>query len=474
MAPDTRNRWLLVLAAGLAVFMVTVDTSIVNVALPAIGADLGAPAGSTEWIVLGYLLPMVALVLPAGRGLDGVGRRPAAALSVTGFAAASAVAAASPAIGALAAARGVQGVFGALVAAQVPALVTRAVQPSARGRALGIIGALGPLGAASGPAIGGALVDAAGWRPIFLVNVPVSLIVAALFLRHIPASAEPLRWPGRRQLTDAALLGGACGSLLAGLALATGGDIAWLALLVPAIALLAAWLARPDGRAVCSVAATAGIGAGLSGLALLATAGSGVQYLMPFFMIRFLHVSAVHTGLTVLAYPLAMGLTAPFGGLLADRWSARHTALTGTALVAAGDLLLAQASQTADPAGLAWRLALTGLGMGLFSGPNQSTIMGLAPRESLATAGAATALSRSLGFALGPALCTLIWATGSYAATGLRLALLFPFAAATTAGIMLGTTRLISRPRHQDTNAQTSKAGLAQSATTRTEYRNAR
>ena len=123
---------------------------------------------------------------------------------------------------------------------------------------------------------------------------------------------------------------------------------------------------------------------------------------MPFFMIRFLHVSAVHTGLTVLAYPLAMGLTAPFGGLLADRWSARHTALTGTALVAAGDLFLAQASQTADPAGLAWRLALTGLGMGLFSGPNQSTIMGLAPRESLATAGAATALSRSLGFAPRP------------------------------------------------------------------------
>ena len=135
MAPDTRNRWLLVLAAGLAVFMVTVDASIVNVALPAIGADLGAPAGSTEWIVLGYLLPMVALVLPAGRWLDGVGRRPAAVLSVTGFAAASAVAAASPAIGALAAARVVQGVFGALVAAQVPALVTRAVQPRAGPRA---------------------------------------------------------------------------------------------------------------------------------------------------------------------------------------------------------------------------------------------------------------------------------------------------------------------------------------------------
>src|SRR5262250_2738990 len=129
MESDTRNHWLVVVAAGLAVFMATVDASIVNLALPAIGADFAASPGQTEWIVLGYLLPMTALILPAGRWLDSVGRRPAMMLAVGGFAAASAAAAASPALGALTAARVAQGAFGAMIAAQVPALVTQAVQP---------------------------------------------------------------------------------------------------------------------------------------------------------------------------------------------------------------------------------------------------------------------------------------------------------------------------------------------------------
>jgi len=165
MEPETRNRWLVVLAAGLAVFMVTVDAGIVNLTLPVIGADFAASPGYTEWVVLGYLLPMTALILPTGRWLDTVGRRPATLLAVGGFAVASAAAAASPAPGALIAARVVQGAFGAMIAALVPALVTWAVQPGVRGRALSIIGALGPLGAASGPAIGGMLVDTLAGGP---------------------------------------------------------------------------------------------------------------------------------------------------------------------------------------------------------------------------------------------------------------------------------------------------------------------
>jgi hypothetical protein len=86
------------------------------------------------------------------------------------------------------------------------------------------------------------------------------------------------------------------------------------------------------------------------------------------------------------------------------------------------DLLLCQASASVRPVDQSWRLALVGLGMGLFSGPNQTTIMNLTPRHALATAGAATALTRSLGFALGPALCTLIWAASGYSATGLKMA----------------------------------------------------
>ena len=244
------------------------------------------------------------------------------------------------------------------------------------------------------------------------------------------------------------LLAGACGALLAGLTLATSHGAAWLALVLPAFLLLAAWLRRPDGRAVRAMI-TRRIGAGLSALAMLSTAGSSVQYLMPFLMIRFMRVSAVHAGLTVLAYPLAMGLAAPVGGLLADRWSARRTAIAGAVLVAAADFLLAQAGTGARPAELSWRLALAGLGMGLFSGPNQASIMNLAPRDALATAGAAIALTRSLGFAFGPALCTLIWSASGYSAIGLRTALLLPVITAAIAAITLGAGQFLPRPRHQ-------------------------
>lgn len=132
---------------------------------------------------------------------------------------------------------------------------------------------------------------------------------------------------------------------------------------------------------------------------------------------------------------------------------ARRAALAGAGLVAAADLLLAQAGHAARPTDLSWRLALAGLGMGLFSGPNQTIIMNAAPRHALATAGAATALTRSLGFALGPALSTLIWASGGYPATGLKTALLLPSAAAALAGPALGATSLLSRTRGRNRNA---------------------
>ena len=181
-----RNRWWLVIAAGLAVFMVALDSSIVNVALPSIGQAFHAPAALTEWAILGYLLPAVALVLPAGRWLDRSGRRPAFVLAIAGFALSSALAGASFGIGWLIAARLLQGAFGALLAAIFPALVTSAVRPEVRGRAMSLVATLGPLGAVAGPALGGLLVSTLGWPAIFYVNLPVSLLVLLIGWRSIP------------------------------------------------------------------------------------------------------------------------------------------------------------------------------------------------------------------------------------------------------------------------------------------------
>src|SRR5687767_4466258 len=138
-AAPTRDRWWLVAALGLAVFMAMLDMSIVNVALPGIEREFSTRTSVTEWIVLGYMLPLVALTLPSGRWLDRIGKRAALVLSVTGFAAASVAAGLSPGIGWLIGARVVQGAFGAILFALTPALATTAVGPHARGRAMGIV-----------------------------------------------------------------------------------------------------------------------------------------------------------------------------------------------------------------------------------------------------------------------------------------------------------------------------------------------
>src|SRR4029450_4808630 len=137
--------------------MAMLDASVVNVALPTITDAFDVRPAATQWVVLAYLLAMVALVLPFGRWLDGVDKRDATVLALAGFALTSALAATAPNLAWLLIARAAQGGFAALMLAVVPVLATTAVSPEARGRAMGIVATIGPLGAVSGPAVGGFL-----------------------------------------------------------------------------------------------------------------------------------------------------------------------------------------------------------------------------------------------------------------------------------------------------------------------------
>ncbi|HEY4026432.1 MAG TPA: MFS transporter [Candidatus Dormibacteraeota bacterium] len=417
--PD--NRWWLVIATGLAVFMVALDSSIVTVALPTIGAHFRSPAAVTEWTILGYLLPMVALVLPAGRWLDQNGRRPAFLLAIAGFAASSAVAAFAPGIAWLIAARVVQGAFGALLTAVVPALVTAAVRPEFRGRAMSVVTTLGPIGAVTGPAAGGLLIAAVGWPAIFLVNVPVSIAVMAVGIRSIQPGGG-LGWPDARWLTPSILLAGACAALLGALTLAPARGMIWLAAALVSVPLVVAWGRLPSSRPVVALVRAPGMAPPLVAILLSIAGLSGAVFIAPFYLEQVLHTGSAVTGLVVLAQPLAMAVASPFGGYLADRWGGHRTAAIGTLAMLAGLALMAPLGAGWHPLDLAWRLAVAGVGTGLFAGPNMTVAMALAPRHLLATTGAATGLARSLAFGLGPALATIPWTLAGSAETGVRVA----------------------------------------------------
>ena len=415
------NRWWLVAGAGLAVFMVALDSSIVNVALPTIERAFHSPAAVIQWTILGYLLPAVALVLPAGRWLDRTGRRPAFLLAVAGFAASSAVAGTARGIGWLITARIIQGVFGALLSALFPALVSGAVQPQVRARAMSVVATLGPLGAVTGPAVGGFLISTVGWPWIFYVNLPVSLAVIAIGLRTLEAGGG-LRLPDPDWLAESGLLAVASAILLGALTQAPLHGMVWLLAAIAVMPLVAVWRRLPSSRPVAELMQPPGIAGPVVSLLLNVSGIAGVGFIAPFYLQQGLQVGSATTGLVVLTLPLGMAATSTLGGYLADRWSARQVTVVGTLVIAAGLVLAAPLAASWHPVDIGWRLAVIGVGLGLFAGPNLAVAMQEAPRHLLVTTGATTSLARSLAFALGPAVATIPWALSAYSLSGMRQA----------------------------------------------------
>lgn len=398
------DRWLLVAVAGLLSFVAMLDMNIVNVALADIADGLHVSAATAQWAVLGYQLPVIALLLPVGRWLDEAGTRSALLVATAGFGLCSALAAAAPWASWLIAARLAQGAFAAVLFVLMPVLALRSVRPELRGRAMSVPATLGPLGAVTGPAVGGLLLDHMGWRAVFLVKIPCCLLALVVAWRAMPRDGD-LRMPDLRSAADVLLVGSGVAALLLALTLASASPGS-LMLALAAVPPLWWWLRGPGGRPVVGALRATGLFRAHTAVLALAASFAAMHYVVALHLQRDDGVSATTTGLTVLAFPLGMGLAGPLGGRLADRCGARPVAVIGATLTAAGLLLLLPWGSDWSPVDVAWRLALAGVGMGLNGGPTQALVMGAAPPDRTATVGSCVQLARSLGFTLGPALAT--------------------------------------------------------------------
>jgi len=183
------GRWVIA-ATVLGSGMVMLDGTAVNVALPTIGRQLSASLGGLQWIVSGYTLALAGLILLGGSLGDRMGRRRVFLTGVTWFALASALCGAAPDIAVLVAARVLQGIGGALLVPGSLAIIQATFRPQDRPRAIGSWSGLGGIAAAIGPLLGGWLVVTAGWRWVFLINLPVAALVLAVGLRHVPESRD--------------------------------------------------------------------------------------------------------------------------------------------------------------------------------------------------------------------------------------------------------------------------------------------
>ncbi|MFF4712940.1 MFS transporter [Streptomyces eurythermus] len=426
--------WPALVAVGVAILMTTADLMIVQTALPSMERTFGIGPDVGQWLILAYAGATIALQMPAGRWLDSVSPRHGYLLATGGFMVASVLCAIAPNAWFLIGARLVQGAFGALLGALVPAIIVSSAPPERRGRAMGIVGTLGPLGAVAGPVLGGILLAWWDWRGIFLVNVPVGL--AAMFLggRAISAKGNRITVPGigfARETLAAVIAGG---SLFTALTLASSTHprygLAAAALLVTVLA-GAWWYREPGGNALLGLLGVWPMGVILLGSFGVNIIGGTLNYLPPFTLDEMIHLPVSQWGLVLLSMPLGLAIASNLGGFVTDWLGAARTTIIGACVILLGTALLAVAPAWGGAWGFAARLLLTGLGMGMYHVPAQTLFMTQAPAELRATAGAAVNLLRNLGFSVGPALATLLWyLTGSGPGDGLKASYGIPVTAA--------------------------------------------
>lgn len=393
-------------------FLAPLDSSIVNMALPAIAAHFGERLSSVGWVTTAFLLTSAALLLSMGRLGDMWGLRRIYVGGLVVFAMGSAACALSPSLNFLIGARVFQAVGGAMLFAAAPALIAKGFPAGQRGRALGYISVSVSAGLMTGPALGGLLVGTFGWPAVFLLNVPLALGVAIVSWRLLPYECST--W-GRFDLLGALLAGAALLMFLLGLGAAEHSSSfsveVWLPL-AAAIVLISAFVAWEDHFPEPMVdlglfrsrAFTAGVSAGtLAYLSLFS-----VTFTMPFYLLRVQGMDPRAAGLLLTATPIVLALVSPVAGRLADRKGSRMLATAGIATMSLGLVVLSFLVPGSSPLHVVAGLLIVGSGMALFQAPNTVAILRSTPPSRVGVGSAFVAEARNVGMAIGVALTAAI------------------------------------------------------------------
>jgi EmrB/QacA subfamily drug resistance transporter len=423
-APDPR-RWRALSVIQLAAFMVLLDVSIVNVALPSIERELAMPPATAQWVVSGYALTLGLTLVPAGRIGDVLGRRRMFLVAVAAFALTSALTGAAPTAGLLIAARLVQGVAGGMILPQNSGLLQELFRGAERGRAFGFQGAVIGLATAAGPVLGGLILALAtgpdSWRWVFFVNVPIGIVTLLLAARMVPAGSSR-RWRDLDlDLVGSILLGATVVAVLLPVVEIDSGGLGrlwvlWLlaALLVP---LFVGWEQRVvrrgrqpllDPRLVRTPGYFWGVGIGT----VYFLGFTGIWLVFALFLQDGLGYSPLRSGLTVTPFALGVAVSAVIAGRLVSRIG-RWLTVYGLAGTIGGLLVTALVLRHSTGPGSQWAvlvpLLVAGLGGGMVTSPNMTLTLQNVPVSMAGAAGGAVQTAQRIGASIGLATLATIY-----------------------------------------------------------------
>jgi EmrB/QacA subfamily drug resistance transporter len=419
-SPRERNPWVVLIVICTAVFMLLLDTTIVNNAQVKIREGLNANLTEIQWVLDSYILTYAVFLLSLGRLGDIFGRKRLFLIGMFIFTLASGLCGISSWVGdlvgvsgvnALIAARVLQGFGGAMMMPQSLSLLMVAFPPEKRGSAMGIWGSVVGLGAIAGPVIGGYLVTHYAWEWVFLINIPVGVAALTAAVRIIPESTDP---HASRRLDWTGLVLSGIGILALVYGVIEGNIKGWtnpvilgsIVLGLVLIALFVVWESRvPDPMMKIELFRDRNFSLG-NFIALAVSFGMlGIFFPMTIYMQGILGYSAVKAGLAMSPMSIVMLFAAPVSGRLSDRIGARYILLGGLTTMAVGILYLAHLSTLdATPVSLLPALIVTGLGMGFtFSPMTAATMRDVPPRISGSASGILNTM-RNIGQVLGIAV----------------------------------------------------------------------
>ncbi|MBP0448420.1 MFS transporter [Kitasatospora sp. RG8] len=409
-ALSARRRWTVLAVCALSMFLVGLDTTIVNVGLPEIGRGLGVDTRSLEWVVDAYTVVLASLLIASGALADRFGRRRVFRTGLVVFGLSSLACAVAPSLGFLVAARAAQGVGASMLSPVALAIVVNAMpDPQERARAIGVWASVFGLSMAAGPVTGGALIAAFGWRSVFWINAPVVIGALVLVAVFVPESrgqlARPLDLPGQLLLTLAL-----CAAVAV---LIEGPRIGWTSPLALAgyalVVAAAAGFARVERRSSDPL-----MDLGLFRRAPFATAVLGAVAvfvaLNTSLLLNTLYLqhargwTPLATGAATLPMALGAALCAPWSGALVGRLGPRRPLLLAGGFTAAGGLCLVDLGRDTSVLLLLLAYLLIGVGFGFANAPITNTAVAGLPPSRAGVAGAITSTARQVGSAVGIAV----------------------------------------------------------------------
>ncbi len=411
-------KWALA-SLSLSMLLSSLGTSIANVGLPTLAQAFDASFQQVQWVVLAYLLAITSVIVSVGRLGDLLGRRRLLLAGIALFTLASALCGAATSLWLLIAARAAQGLGAAVMMALTMAFVGETVPKEKTGSAMGLLGTMSAIGTALGPSLGGLLIAGAGWRTLFLINLPLGLLTLLLAWRFLPADGQPST-PGRARFD-------AMGTLLLALTLAAyalamtlgRGSFGPLNLALLLAAALGAGLfvfaQRRSASPLIQLALFRDpvLGAGFAMSTLVTTVVMATLVVGPFYLSGALALDAASVGFVMACGPVVAALTGAPAGRLVDRLGAHRMTVAGLAAMAAGAAVLPTLATHFGVPGYIAPLVVITAGYALFQAANNTAVMTTVRPEQRGVVSGLLNLSRNLGLVTGASVMGSVFAFGA-------------------------------------------------------------